>query len=411
MWPSEVNMHHVLSVIKYGGPRRRRLQETIVVNDSEVTLNEAIRLIIHEQAYKERVAVLLSIMKVPRIEAWIDELRTQPLPSQGYGFLKSWPDEWGLASAPRKKKNHAQADISTLIAALDDDVYADLLPEIRTWVRESPPFVPHIETAGGSSNAVVWWDEGTSSTRTQQSNASGKRRVADTDTSTDATGGERSKAAGKRRVTAVEVSLPSSSAADERRRAEFESVPEKLQMVVHEQRSAANRSMSTLARLERRNWPIEVQTANDSLEDDVGRVSELYLPEDMERARDIHARLDDLDGPSVKDISEKSVMSDRRKSERLALLNKERLELLDELAHLRLKRQTRIGHEYHPQYLENKFSDSDDSEALGGDAKSDNSAVDSQDGYPESMLDKDEMDADIGEYFEVRQDRSNGSPN
>ena len=187
MWPSEVNIYHVLSVINYGGIRRGRLQENIVVNGSNMTLNEAIRLIIREHAYKERVAVLLSIVKVPQVEMWIDELRTQELPPQGYGFLKSWPDEWGLASAPPKKKNHAQADISTLIAALDDDVYADLLPKIRTWVRESPPFVPRTETAGGSSNAVVWWDEGTSSTRTQQSNAAGKRRVVGTDATTDAT--------------------------------------------------------------------------------------------------------------------------------------------------------------------------------------------------------------------------------
>ena len=28
------------------------------------------------------------------------------------------------------------------------------------------------------------------------------------------------------------------------------------------------------------------------------------------------------------------------------------------------------------------------------------------DGYPESMLDKDDMADDIGEWFEVRQDRS-----
>jgi hypothetical protein len=178
MWPSEVNMHHILSVIKYGGPRRKRLQESIVVNNGvEVTLNEAIRLIIHEHAYKERVTALLSIVKVPRVEAWIADLKTQQLSGRGYGFLKSWPGEWGIASATQKKKNHAQADISTFIAALDDDVYADLLPKIRTWVRESPPFVSRTGTAGESSDAVVWWDAGASSMH-----ASGKRRVNDTDT-------------------------------------------------------------------------------------------------------------------------------------------------------------------------------------------------------------------------------------
>ena len=359
MWQSERCALELLSVATYTGIHRARMDENVTVGDKDITLGDAIAAIIYQPGYKSRIQALLEIVKTPEVDEWVAELRIDKPPARGYGFLKDWPGAWGVASGS-KKKNHARADISTFLTTLEDDVFANLLPRIKSWVRESPPHgVAGADNTHSNKHATTGGATSISNGKRPMPRNQDDSVPADSSTrsatsvwwSSDVQAGEQSRAARKRRVHPVSVGSSSGEVA---------AIPADLQLVVHQQQMVASFT-PTIDRIERSSLPSHVQDANEQLSQDVGRTRELYLPEDVARARDMHERLEHLDGPAVRSISEGSKLNDRKKSEQLAKLTVERMQLLDDLKLLRQKKRAQLGAPMlQMQYVEETFEGDDD---------------------------------------------------